>query len=436
MGLNGREFVRGRHSPESHYVALSRLYEDLAGRSQKSVKPKVIGNLSLPVRVGFIGGRGVISKYSGVETYYEEVGKRLAAVGDDVTVYCRNYFTPAIARHNKMRLVSLPTIRSKHLETLIHTFLSTLHACFSRYDVVHYHCLGPALFSFLPRLFGKKTVVTVQGLDWKRKKWGRIASAVLRWGEKASARFPDATVVVSQELQQHYRLKHGVETAYIPNGAMLRTRTAGVRLQKWGLQPDKYILFLGRFSPEKNCHLLVEAFKRIETDVKLVLAGGSSHSDDYMAALHRHESDKIRFADWVAGDALDDLLTNAMLFVLPSDLEGLSLALLEAMGAGICTLASEIPENRELIGDTGFTFVPGDVNDLERMLRLLIEAPQIRENTGLHARERVRGLYQWDSITSEIRRIYLQLMNASPDPANAFVEPAAAEPRSGTDVAA
>jgi glycosyltransferase involved in cell wall biosynthesis len=436
MGLNGREFVRGRHSPESHYVALNRLYEDLAGRSQKSVKPKVIGNLSLPVRVGFIGGRGVISKYSGVETYYEEVGKRLAAVGDDVTVYCRNYFTPAIARHNKMRLVRLPTIRSKHLETLIHTFLSTLHACFSRYDVVHYHCLGPALFSFLPRLFGKKTVVTVQGLDWKRKKWGRVASAVLRWGEKASARFPDATVVVSQELQQHYRLIHGVETAYIPNGAMLRTRTAGVRLQKWGLQPDKYILFLGRFSPEKNCHLLVEAFKRIETDVKLVLAGGSSHSDDYMAAIHRHESDKIRFADWVAGDALDDLLTNAMLFVLPSDLEGLSLALLEAMGAGICTLASEIPENCELIGDTGFTFVPGDVNDLERMLRLLIEAPQIRENTGLHARERVRGLYQWDSITSEIRRIYLQLMNASPDPANAFVEPAVAEPRSGTDVAA
>jgi len=212
----------------------------------------------------------------------------------------------------------------------------------------------------------------------------------LRWGEKASAKFPDSTAVVSQELQQHYWLRHGIETAYMPNGAMLRTRTAGVCLQKWGLEPDKYILFLGRFSPEKNCHLLVEAFKRIETDVKLILAGGSSHSDNYMAALHRHESGNIRFLDWVAGDALDDLLTNAMLFALPSDLEGLSLALLEAMGAGICTLASDIPENREVIEDTGFTFVPGDVNDLERMLRLLIEAPEIRENTGLRARERVR----------------------------------------------
>ena len=187
MGLNGRELLRERHSPESHYIALSRLYEDLAGLSQKSVKPHP--KEKPPVRVAFIGGRGVISKYSGIETYYEEVGRRLAANGDDVTVYCRNYFTPAIARHNNMRLVRLPTISSKHLETVTHTFLSTLHVCFSRCDVVHYHCLGPALFSFLPRLFGKKTVVTVQGLDWKRKKWGRIASAVLRWGEKASARF-------------------------------------------------------------------------------------------------------------------------------------------------------------------------------------------------------------------------------------------------------
>jgi len=217
---------------------------------------------------------------------------------------------------------------------------------------------------------------------------------------------------------------------------MLRTRTAGVCLQKWGLQPDKYILFLGRFSPEKNCHLLIEAFKRIETDVKLVLAGGSSHSDDYMAALHCHESDRIRFVDWVAGEALNDLLTNAMLFALPSDLEGLSLALLEAMGAGLCTLASDIPENREVIGDAGFTFVPGDVTDLERMLRLLIEAPQIREITGFRARERVREFYQWDSVAAEVQEIYLRLMPSSPSTANAFTQPRLVERRSDTDVAA
>src|SRR5437764_12636 len=278
--------------------------DKLISASRFTVLPsRAYETLGKTILESYAWGRPVIASDLGSRRELVQEGETglLFRLGDDVAVYCRNYFTPAIVRHNNMRLVRLPTIRSKHLETVIHTFLSTLHVCFSRCDVVHYHCLGPALFSFLPRLFGKKTVVTVQGLDWKRKKWGRIASAVLRWGEKASARFPDASVVVSQELRQHYRLTHGVETAYIPNGAMLRTRTAGVCLQKWGLEPDKYILFMGRCSPEKNCHLLIEAFKRIETDVKLVLAGGSSHSDDYMAALHCHESDTIRIVDW--GDA-------------------------------------------------------------------------------------------------------------------------------------
>src|SRR5213076_136709 len=156
------------------------------------------------------------------------------------------------------------------------------------------------------------------------------------------------------------------------------------------------------------------AYENINIAVKLVMAGGSSYTDDYMVKLRTHESDRVRLLDWVSGERLEELLTNAMLFVLPSDLEGLSLALLEAMGAGICTLASDIPENREVIGDAGFTFVPGDVTDLERMLRLLIEDPQIREITGLRARERVREFYQWDSVATEVQEIYLRLMRSSP----------------------
>ena len=175
------------------------------GRGIKSVAKPAL-------RIAFIGGRGVISKYSGIETYYEEVGKRLAEMGHDVTVYCRTYFSPAQPAHNGMRLVRLPTIRSKHLETLVHTFLSTIHALFGDSDIVHYQCLGPALFSFLPRWFGKKTVVTVQGLDWQRRKWGRIASAILRLGEWASIKLPDLTMVVSRTLQQYYRSRYGTET--------------------------------------------------------------------------------------------------------------------------------------------------------------------------------------------------------------------------------
>lgn len=170
MGAAGRRWVGAHHSPESHYEELMRLYEQMVLRPGRPAVRKP------PLRVAFIGGRGVIAKYSGIEAYYEEVGRQLAEIGYEITVYCRTHFTPALPEHNGMRLVRLPAIRSKHLDTATHTLLSTVHAMFSHCDIVHYHALGPALFSFLPRLFGKQTVVTVQGLDWKRKKWGRLAS--------------------------------------------------------------------------------------------------------------------------------------------------------------------------------------------------------------------------------------------------------------------
>ena len=370
--------------------------------------PIEIGRRSL--RVAFIGGRGVISKYSGIETYYEEVGKRLAEMGHEVTIYCRNYFTPAQATYNGMRLVRLPTIRSKHLETVVHTLLSTSHSLTQRYDIVHYHALGPALFSFLPRLIGKKTAVTVQGLDWQRKKWGRFASGILWLGERASAYLPNATMVVSQTLQRRYRELHQIDGVYIPNGAVLRERHKPKAILDWGLEPDNYVLFLGRFSPEKGCHLLVEAFEQIETGAKLVMAGASSYCDEYSRQLRGHASERIRLLDWVSGDTLDELLTNAMVFVLPSDLEGLSLALLDAMGAGRCVLTSDVPENREVVDGAGFTFQRGSVSDLADRLRFLIANPAVREAAGKAARRRVEERYQWQKVTQGIEKAYFDLM--------------------------
>ena len=166
-------------------------------------------------------------------------------MGHEVTVYCRTYFTPPTKEHNGMQVVRLPTIRSKHLETLVHTFLSTLHVLVQPCDVVHYHALGPALFSFIPRLAGKKTVVTVQGLDWQRKKWGRIAAAVLRLGERAAVSLPTRTMVVSKALQQYYRRGYGVDTSYVPNGGLPRERRMPDKILDWGLEPGKYLLFLG-----------------------------------------------------------------------------------------------------------------------------------------------------------------------------------------------
>ncbi|MGD1024403.1 MAG: glycosyltransferase [Candidatus Sulfotelmatobacter sp.] len=289
MGHAGRELVRQHSAPEEHYEALIGLYERLADgknrsaprwtRASRGTIPSVAsktgsvldgsahgtfgvhlelapalqidGTSTAPcsrkkiLRVAFIGGRGVISKYSGIETYYEEVGKRLAGMGHEVTAYCRTYFTPAVGEHEGIRVVRLPAIRSKHLETLVHTFLSTCHVLFQPCDVVHYHALGPALFSFIPRLVGKKTVVTVQGLDWQRKKWGRIASMVLRIGERAAVRLPTSTMVVSRTLRQYFWERHGAETSYVPNGGLMRERRPPDKILAWGLEPSNYILFLG-----------------------------------------------------------------------------------------------------------------------------------------------------------------------------------------------
>ncbi len=437
MGSAGREFVRQHHTPEGHYRKLLSFYEQLV--AAKAPRKRGLVETTEPVpwktssrqssfrtrseqavpqkqrlRVAFIGGRGVISKYSGIEAYYEEVGKRLVEMGHEVTVYCRNYFTPPQAEHNGMRLVRLPTVRSKHLETVVHTLLSTAHALTQRYDMVHYHALGPALFSFLPRFVRQKTAVTVQGLDWQRKKWGRVASAVLRLGERASVQLPDGTMVVSQALQRRYRETHGVDAFYVPNGGVVRERSEPRKILEWGLTPGRYVLFLGRFSPEKGCHLLVEAFEHLDTDVKLVMAGASSYCDDYSKELRTHASDRIRMLDWVSGETLDELLTNAMLFVLPSDLEGLSLALLDAMGAGLCVLTSDVPENREVVDGAGFTFERGSSADLAERLRFLIANPAVREAAGKAAKRRIEEQYQWQKIAVDIEAAYFKILGWAP----------------------
>lgn len=443
MGREGWEWVRRYYGPEPHYEQLLRLYQCLINKKTNRTVVAMPGRTSdrlvptkaerlVPERsklkIAFIGGRGVISKYSGIESYYEEVGKRLAERGHEVTVYCRTYFTPELREHNGMRLVRLPTIRSKHLETVIHTLLSTMHALTKRYDLVHYHALGPALFSFAPRLSGTKTAVTVQGLDWQRKKWGRIASAVLRLGERASVMLPDVTMVVSRALQQRYRELHGVETFYVPNGGILRERREPNKILELGLEPGKYVLFLGRFSPEKGCHLLVEAFEHLEADVKLVMAGAGSYCDAYSRELRMHASQRIRMLDWVSGETLDELLTNAMILVLPSDLEGLSLALLDAMGAGLCVLTSDVPENREVVDGAGFSFRRGDAMDLAERLRVLIASPALRQAAGKLARRRIEKQYQWSKIAQEIESAYFDVLGWRPDDTGVKkeTEPAAA----------
>lgn len=463
MGLAGRELVRQKHTALEHYEKLIALYTRLAcekqpgshatkpndvslvqftpgpirtiinrGKGGVPIRPDFASALPDPalpdsglldlgripltdsrnrsLRVAFIGGRGLVSKYSGIEAYYEEIGKHLTQMGHKVTAYCRTYFTPPGKERNGMRVVRLPTIRSKHLETLVHTFLSTIHVLTQPCDVVHYHALGPALFSFIPRLAGKKTVVTVQGLDWQRKKWGRLASFVLRLGERGAVSLPTRTMVVSHVLQEHYGTVYKANTHYVPNGGVIRDWQVPRKILEWGIEPGNYILFLGRFSPEKGCHLLVDAYEKLDTDTTLVMAGASSYCEEYSRQLRAHAGARIKLLDWVSGEVLDELLTNAMIFVLPSDLEGLSLALLDAMGAGLCVLTSDVAENREAVDGAGFTFRRGDVSDLADRLRFLIANPAVREAAGQAAKRRVREHYQWPAIARTIEQVYFEMM--------------------------
>ena len=407
MGKCGRELVRERYSQDEHFLALNSIYEHLRA---KRPTPSVVPATTPSLRVAFIGGRGIIGKYSGIESFYEEAGRRLAARGHQVTAYCRNYFTPAVRSQKGITIVRLPTIRSKHLDTIVHSFLSTVHACFSDYDIVHFHTLGPSLFAYIPRLFGKKTVVTVQGLDWQRKKWSWFARQVLKAGEWSSAGLPNRTIVVSHALETYYRSLYDKPVAYLPNGTELRERQHGNELNGLGLTACEYVLFLGRFSLEKNCDMLIDAFEETDTNMKLVLAGGSSHTDDYVTKLRAHASDRVRFTDWLSGDALAEVLTNAALFVLPSDMEGLSLALLDAMGAGVCVLASDTPENREVVGDAGFTFHRGEAKHLQQMMTMLIVDASLRSGVGKRAQQRIQREYLWDDITRQLEQMYLELI--------------------------
>ncbi len=371
------------------------------------------------MKIAFIGARGVVGKYSGIETYYEEVGSRLVSLGHDVTVYCRSYFTPAVRGHRGMRVRRLPTIRGKHLETWLHSALATADALFRGYDGVQFHALGSAPFALLPRAVGAKTVVSVRGLDGRRAKWGAAARAYLTLCEQASVRFPDATVVVSRQLRHYYSDRYGAPVTFIPNGVTLREPRGAEALASFGLRGRDYILYVGRLTPEKDCHLLVDAFERLDSmgaglearqTMKLVFVGGSTYAGDYVERLTRHASDRILFLGFQTGETLEALFSQAYLYVLPSRIEGQSISLLEAMGWGNGVLVSDIPENREVVEGCGLTFRTGDVEDLRQKLVDLIASPETVDRAGRAARARIARDHAWDAVARRTEAMFRQLV--------------------------
>lgn len=362
-----------------------------------------------------IGQKGYPPIHGGIEKHVAELAARLPGHGVEVHIYSRPHYSehdgptdvPGVVVH---RLASIPT---KHLDAISHTVMSTAHGLVRNYDVIHYHALGPSLLSGLPRMLNRAgTVVTVHGLDWQREKWGAVARGVLQVGESASVLLPDRTIVVSRALREHYRARHGRETHYIPNGIappVLRTRR--LMLQR-GIE-GPYVLFVGRLVPEKGCHLLLEAWRRLTPEQRggrrLVIAGDAGFTPNYTDRLRREAPADVTFLGYVHGEILDELYTAADLLVLPSTLEGLSITLLEGMSYARCCLVSDIPPNLEAATGHARFFASGDTTDLQNRLVEILDDEEQRARLGSSAQLHVAKSYSWDSVTEKTAALYREL---------------------------
>ncbi len=360
------------------------------------------------MKIAMLGLKGVPYP-AGIENFTEQVGWRLADRGHQITVYVRPYVEVGKS-YRGMQIKRLPSINTKHLDALTHTFLSTASALYSDFDLLHFHALGPSIFSIIPRMRGIKTVVHVHGLDWQREKWGKGAKMCLRCAEYTAAYFPHRTVVISKMLKEYFEQKYNLHVDYVPTGVETYQHRDPQQIKKWGLENGNYILFLGRLVPEKGCHYLIKAFEEVETSKKLVIAGESSHSDDYVALLKRDTNPNIIFTGYVQGTVLVEMFSNTYFYVLPSELEGLPHSLLQALSFGKCVLASDIAANMEALGDCGLTFRNKDCKDLKEKLQFLLSNPDFINAQSEKAKSRVHQNYAWDKVVDKLEKIYLECL--------------------------
>lgn len=373
------------------------------------------------LRIAMIGHKRIPSREGGVEIVVEELAVRMAALGHRVDVYNRyghhvsgkkydqEYGWKGRKFYKGVRVYIVPTFKNSSLNAIVYSFFATIRALFGRYDVLHYHAEGPCAMLWLPHLFRRRIVVTVHGLDWQRAKWGNFASYVIKFGEKMAAKYADEVIVLSKNVQQYFADTYHRQVTYIPNGINRPVpREAQMITEKYGLKKDGYLLSLGRIVPEKGLHYLIEAFAGIETEMKLVIAGGNSHAVEYMEQIHRMaaEDTRIIMTDFVQGQMLEELYSNAYAFVLPSDVEGMALTLLEAMSFGDCCLVSDICENTEVVEDKALVFHKGDTKDLREKLKYMLAHPEVVHEYGKQSADFICGKYQWDEVVNETIGLY------------------------------
>ena len=368
------------------------------------------------LRIAMFGHKRVPSREGGIEVVVEELAAGMASRGHRVTVYNRSGHHVAGARFDKggeleryrgFRIKKVWTVNRRGLAAVTSSISAAFCCAFGRYDVVHIHAEGPSAMCWLPRLFGKKVVVTIHGLDWQRSKWGGFASRYIKFGEKCAAKFARHIIVLSRGVQKYFQDTYGRKTVYIPNGVRRPQEAEPWEITDgWGLDKNGYVLFLGRLVPEKGLGCLIEAWKSVKTDKKLVIAGGSSDSDDFVAQLKKNAPKNVIFTGFVQGRPLEELFSNAYMYVLPSDLEGMPLSLLEAMSYGCACLVSDIPECTEVVGSMAEVFCHSDVRDLADKLQGMLDSPEWVGELKSGAADYICEKYSWDSTVESTLELY------------------------------
>ncbi|MEA3335995.1 MAG: DUF1972 domain-containing protein [Chloroflexota bacterium] len=357
-----------------------------------------------------LGTRGVPASYSGFETCVEELGSRLVARGHQVTVYGRSHHIAYDQPFYKgMRLVNLPTIANKYFDTIVHSLLSSIHALTQGYDICLYFIAGNSLVTWIPRLAGQRTLINVDGLDWKREKWPPLAKRYIQFAERMSTILPNAVITDSKVVQQYYLETYGTESTYIAYGAELPRREPGKTLSRFGLEPGGYVLFVGRLVPENCAHHLVQAWLQLDTDLKCVIVGDSAYADAYKAQLRQLAGDdpRIIFTGYLFGEGYQELNSNAYAYVLTSGVGGTHPALVEAMAFGNAVVVHNTPENLETIDDAGLWYDgKAGAASLAPVLETLISAPALVDAYRSRAAERAAAVYSWEAVADSYESLF------------------------------
>jgi len=378
------------------------------------------------MRIAMIGIKALPPKYGGFETAADEISRRLVKLGHEVVVYNRSGLSiHKGVDYEGVRLITLPTVHRKNLSAIVHSALATLHVLLHPVDIVHYFISGTTLFALLPRFAGMKVVCSVDGTDWQRAKWSRLARTYLRLSERLAVWFCNALIADSREVQNYYRKKYQVESALITYG-MRDSDSAGLEwLERFGLRPREYVLFVVRFVPE-NCILhLVAAFEHVRTCNKLVIVGDDPWGKEYVDSLKATRDSRVVFTGGIYGVGYEQLQRNAYCFVLPDEVGGTHPALVEAMGFGNCVLVNDTPSNLEVIGDAGLSYRGSEgARDLRDQLQRLLDDPQLVHQYRTRAKERALTTYRWEDVVRRHEIFYRRLLGMESGAGTAITSPA------------